>query len=84
MAEDRRVEDIPVEDVRAGDILAMTADTDPRPQFFVVESARRVDSVATGSEPRIVLTSAAVGDSGRPGVLEYPSGTLVRRVVGEA
>jgi hypothetical protein len=71
-----------VEDLRRGDALAMTSDADPRAQVFYVAKVDDIRPMARGDEPRVILTSEPVGDEGEPMVLQYPRGTLMRKIIG--
>jgi hypothetical protein len=82
MAEQYDIVHVAVEDVRRGDALAMTSDDEPRPQVFYVAKVEVVQQMSTGEVARVVLTSEAVGRKSEPMVLEYPHGTLMRKIVG--
>ncbi|MEW2479147.1 hypothetical protein AB0876_06095 [Mycobacterium sp. NPDC049093] len=75
------VEDVAVEHIRVGDTLAMSGDDDPRTHVFRVANAELRNELTTGEQPRVILTSEPVGDTGEPMVLTYPTGTRLRKIV---
>ncbi|CRZ16903.1 hypothetical protein [Mycolicibacterium neworleansense] len=77
-----RVESVEVEHVRAGDTLSMSGDDDPRAHVFRVAKVELRNKLTTGEQPRVVLTSEPAGDDGEPMVLDYPTGTRLRKIVG--
>ncbi|WP_244438337.1 hypothetical protein [Mycolicibacterium septicum] len=39
------------------------------------------NELTTGEQPRVILRSEPVGDTGEPMVLTYPTGTRLRKIV---
>ncbi|NKZ10700.1 hypothetical protein HGA11_06880 [Mycolicibacterium septicum DSM 44393] len=75
------VEDVAVEHIRVGDTLSMSGDDDPRTHVFRVAKAELRNELTTGEQPRVILRSEPVGDTGEPMVLTYPTGTRLRKIV---
>ncbi|AFM15104.1 hypothetical protein Mycch_0279 [Mycolicibacterium chubuense NBB4] len=82
MAKQYDIVAVAVEDLRRGDALTVSGETDPRTHVFYVARVDTVHSMDTGEVPRVVLTSEPVGENGEPMVLEYPLGTQMRKIVG--
>lgn len=82
MAKQYDVVAVPVEEVRRGDALTLSGDADPRSHVFYVAQVDVVHSMDTGEVPRVVLTSKPVSTEAEPMVLEYPTGTPMRKIVG--
>lgn len=81
MAEPFQIVEVAIDDIAAGDALAVTDEDDPRSAAFHVAHAELVHPMATGEYPRIALTSTQLDHDGKPLVLEYPPGTVVRKIV---
>lgn len=74
------VEHVAVEQVRVGDVLTMSGDSDPRSHIFRVADVDIRNELITGEQPRVILTSQPHAGSD-PMVLNYPTGTLLRRII---
>jgi hypothetical protein len=79
MATRYRTENIPVENVRAGDELAIPSDGGHR--TFHVEDIAVGHFKEAGQQPTLTLTSEPLAN-GKPWVLQYPVGASVARVLG--
>lgn len=75
------VENVEVEHIRAGDTLSMSGDDDPRTHVFRVAQVELRNELTTGEQPRVILTSDPVGGTSEPMVLDYPTGTRLRRII---
>ena len=70
MSEQFEIVEVAVDDVRAGDVLAVTDDPDPRANAFHVADVKSVHPTATGQMTHVTLTSTAAGRDGEPMVLD--------------
>lgn len=74
-------ENVVVEHVRVGDVLSLSGDDDPRTHVFRVAKVELRNKLSTGEQPRVILTSVPTG-AGTPMVLDYPTGTRLRKIIG--
>ncbi|MDY6997249.1 MAG: hypothetical protein SW019_11670 [Actinomycetota bacterium] len=81
MAGEFEIVEVAIDDIRAGDALAVTDEDDPRAAAFHVAGTEIVHPMGAGEYHRIALTSTQVDRDGKPLVLEYPPGTVVRKIV---
>lgn len=76
-----RTENVVVEHVRVGDVLSLSGDDDPQTHVFRVAKVELRNKLSTGEQPRVILTSEPTG-AGTPMVLDYPTGTRLRKILG--
>ena len=81
MSEQFEIVEVAVDDVRPGDLLAVTDDPDPRANAFHVADVKSAHPITTGQMTHVTLTSTAAGRDGEPMVLDYPPGTVLRKIV---
>lgn len=81
MSEQFEIVEVAVDEVRPGDVLAVTDEPDPRANAFHVADVESAHPTEAGQMTHVTLTSAAVGRNGRPMVLDYPPGTVLRKIV---
>ena len=78
---DPGTENVVVEHVRVGDVLSLSGADDPRTHVFRVAKVELRNKLSTGEQPRVILTSVSTG-AGTPMVLDYPTGTRLRKIIG--
>lgn len=81
MSDEFDIVEVAVDDIRPGDALAVTDSADPRPDAFLVASVESVQPMQAAQMNHVKLTSSAVGRDGEPLVLDYPPGTMLRKIV---
>ena len=61
--------------------LCREAESQPVANAFHVADVKSVHPTATGQMTHVTLTSTAAGRDGEPMVLDYPPGTVLRKIV---